>query len=336
MMVAESGIRIHFETRSNKPRVFKMTEPLIVEALARSNAPVRFSLGEDINDLSLLCDATGLVTSNDVICDRRFPRDRLADIAPSLRWIHIIGAGIEPLFPFDWIPEHVSLTNNSGVHVEKLRESAAMMLLMLNARLPAIASNQRKAKWEQIFTPMIRGRSVLVIGVGDMGGAVADAARSLGMRVLGVRLSGAQHPSVDRMYRFEELDGALPLADFVVLATPLTRQTTGLLNARRLGLFKPGAALINIGRGGSVDHDALAVALRSGALSGAILDVFDPEPLPPDSPLWTTDNLLVIPHVTSDDEDLYLPKTFDLVFDNARRLCAGEALLNRIDTARGY
>jgi phosphoglycerate dehydrogenase-like enzyme len=336
MAAAKRDIRIHFETRSDKPRVFKMTKPLISDALARSGVKVGFSLGQDIGDLSLLQGATGLVTSNDVICDRRFPRHRLPEIAPKLRWIHIIGAGIEPLFPFDWLPRDVSLTNNSGVHVEKLRESGAMMLLMLNARFAAIASNQRKATWKQIFTPMIRGRSVLVIGVGDMGGAVADAARSLGMNVLGVRLSGAPHQSVDRMYRFEELDNVLPLADFVVLATPLTPQTTRLLEERRLGLLKPGAALINIGRGGSIDHRALAAALQSGALSGAILDVFDPEPLPADSPLWATDNLLIIPHVTSDDEDLYLPKTFDLVFDNARRLAAGEPLLNRVDTARGY
>lgn len=336
-MAANNGnIRIHFETRSDKPRVFRMTEPLIADALARSQARVAFSLGADVGNLGLLQEATGLVTSNDVICDPAFPRRRLQDIAPRLRWIHIIGAGIEPLIPLDWLPPNVVLTNNSGVHVEKLRESGAMMLLMLNARLPAIASNQRRAVWNQIFTPMIRGRSVLIIGVGDMGGAIADAAKSLGTKVSGVRLSGAPHPSVDSMHRFDELDALLPQADFVVLAAPLTPMTRRLLDQRRLALFKPGAALINIGRGGSVDHDALAAALESGAISGAILDVFDPEPLSADSPLWTTENLLIIPHVTSDDEELYLPKTFDLVFDNACRLAAGEPLLNQVDSARGY
>jgi phosphoglycerate dehydrogenase-like enzyme len=138
------------------------------------------------------------------------------------------------------------------------------------------------------------------------------------------------------MHQFEDLDTLLPLADFVVLAAPLTKETTGLLNKRRLGLLKPGAGFINIGRAGSVDHDALAAALQSGSLSGAILDVFDPEPLPQSSPLWTTENLLVVPHVTSDDEDRYLPKTFDLVFENARRLVTKEPLLNRVDPARGY
>jgi phosphoglycerate dehydrogenase-like enzyme len=330
------NILIHFETRSNKPPVFKMTEPAISEAHARSAVGVDFSLGADLNDLSPLRRATGLVTSNDVIRHEGFPRDRLKEIAPSLQWIHIIGAGIEPLLPLDWLPGHISLTNNSGVHVEKIRESGAMLLLMLNAQLPAIGSNQRKKKWEQTFSPAIRGRSVLIIGVGDMGGGVADAARSLGMHVLGVRRSGAPHPSVDRMYRFEDLDTALPLVDFVVLAAPLTKETAGLLDARRLGLLKRGASLVNIGRAGSVDHSALAVALESGALSGAILDVFDPEPLPPESPLWMTENLIIIPHVTSDDEIRYMPKTYDLVFENTRRLLAKQPLLNVVDRTRGY
>ncbi len=327
---------IHFETRSQKPPVFRMTRPEIEAAHARNKSGVGFSLGEDLSDLSLIGRATGLVTSNDVLRDSRFPLDRLQEFARSLRWIHIIGAGIEPLLPLDWLPETTLLTNNSGVHVDKIRESGAMLLLMLNAKFPAIASNQRKRKWEQIFSPAIRGRSVLIIGVGDMGGAVADAARSLGMQVFGVRRSGAPHPSVNRMFRFDELDTALPLADFVVLAAPLTKETAGLLDARRLSLLKHGAGIVNLGRAGSVDHTALATALASGALSGAILDVFDPEPLPPESPLWTAENLVIIPHITSDDEILYMPKTYDLVFENARRLVASEPLLNVVERARGY
>jgi phosphoglycerate dehydrogenase-like enzyme len=110
----------------------------------------------------------------------------------------------------------VTLTNNSGVHVEKMRESATMALLMLNARLPAIVTNHRKARWDQIFTPKIAGKTVLIIGVGDMGAAVAGAARALGLWVIGVRRGGAPHPDVDRMLTVAELDSVLPQADFVV------------------------------------------------------------------------------------------------------------------------
>jgi phosphoglycerate dehydrogenase-like enzyme len=228
------------------------------------------------------------------------------------------------------------LTNNSGVHFEKARESALMVLLMLNARLPVIATNQRKACWDQIFTPRISGRVVLVIGVGDMGAAVARAARDLGLRVIGVRRSGAPHPLVDHMVSVDALDSVLPQADFVVLAAPLTKETRKFLDERRIALLKHGAGFFNVGRAGSVDYDALVRALRSGAISSAVIDVYDAEPLSPDSPLWQADNVLLMPHVTSDDPDEYLPKTFDLVFENVRRLQSGEPLINSVDASREY
>jgi phosphoglycerate dehydrogenase-like enzyme len=327
---------IHFETRAAKPPVFRMTQALIADALARNKVRVRTSLGEDLKDLSWLAAATGFVTSIDVICDPRFPLRELATVAPRLCWIHISGAGIEPLLPLDWLSPQMSLTNNSGVHVEKVRESAAMMLLMAHARVPAIVTNQRQARWQQIFTSTIAGRTVLIVGVGEMGGAVAAAARGLGLHVLGVRRSGPPHPDVDRMYRPQEIDEALPVADVVVLTAPLTAETSMLIDRRRFGLFKRGAGLINIGRAGLIDHAALVDALEDGTVSSAVIDVYDPEPLPPDSLLWHVPNLLLMPHVSSDDEQRYLPKTLDLVFENYRRLAANEPLLNRVDPLVGY
>jgi len=335
--VPTDDIHIRFETRPTKPPVFRMTEPLIAAAKARSGlANIRTSLGEDLRNLNWIGDVDGLVTSNDIIRDPKFPIGELASAAPRLRWIHIIGAGIEPLLPLDWLPSGVVLTNNSGVHVEKMRESAMMALLMLNARVPEIVTNQRKTRWDPIFTPRIAGKTALIIGVGDMGAAVAGAAKTLGLRVIGVRRSGSPHPDVDRMVPVGALDAVLPQADFVVLAAPLTPETQNLLDCRRIGLMKPGAGFLNVGRAGSVDHHALVEALRSGALSGAILDVFDPEPLPTSSPLWQADNLILTQHVTSDDLDEYLPKTLDLVFANAARLLRGEPLVNAVDPARGY
>jgi phosphoglycerate dehydrogenase-like enzyme len=121
-----------------------------------------------------------------------------------------------------------------------------------------------------------------------------------------------------------------------VLAAPLTRETKGLLNSKRCKLLTRGVGLINIGRAGLIDDDAMIEALRDGTISSAVLDVYDPEPLPAQSQLWNAPNVLLMPHVTSDDEDLYLPKTFDLVFENARRLLSGMPLLNVVDRQRGY
>jgi phosphoglycerate dehydrogenase-like enzyme len=333
---AGEGPHIHFETRPTKPRVFRITQALIDEAKARNKISLPTSLGEDWHDLSLLSAAVGIVTGIDLIADPKFPRHHLQDVAPNLRWIQVTGAGIEPALPLDWLPPQVVLLNNSGVHVEKIRESAAMMLLMLNARVPEIVTNQRQARWLQIFTPQIRGRTVLIIGVGDMGGGVAQAGRQLGLRVLGVRRSGTPHPDVEWMFKPDEIDAALPQADFVVLATPLTQETATLLDRRRFALMKPGAAFVNIGRSGSADYVALADALKSGAISGAVIDVYDQEPLPANSPLWGIGNLIMMPHVTSDDEDQYLRKTFDMVFENVRRIAAGKPLLNVVDRNRGY
>lgn len=333
-----ADLHIHFETRSTKPAVFKITAAAIASAKARSTVPeVRTSLGHDLENLSWLEHGVGLVTSNDIIRDPKFPLRELASVAPRLRWIHVIAAGVEPLLPLDWLPKHVVLTNNSGVHFEKTCESATMALLMLNARVPTIATNQRAARWDQIFTPLIAGKVALVIGLGDMGAAVAKAANQLGLGVIGVRRTRlTPHPDVDEIVSIDALDVMLPKADFVALTTPLTPETRNLLDRGRIGLMKSGAGFFNIGRAACVDHTALAEALRSGALSGAVLDVYDSEPLPASSPLWRTDNLLLMPHVTSDDPEHYLPKTFDLVFSNVARFLYGESLVNTVDPERGY
>jgi phosphoglycerate dehydrogenase-like enzyme len=341
MNAPEEILRIHFETRSNKPDVFRITEGLIASATARNGCArdgvhAATTLGSDLSDLSWLSDAQVLVTSNDVIVDPRFPRQALPERAPRLKWIHVIGAGIEPLLPLDWLPQQVILTNNSGVHFDKATESTTMILLMLNSRMPEIAGNQRRCLWNQIFTPTIRGKTALVIGVGDMGAAVAAAARSLGLTVLGIRRSGQPHELVDEMFAIGELEAVLPRADFVVVAAPLTSETVNLMDHRRFGLMKRGAAFFNFGRAGSVDHHALMESLNDGHLSGAVIDVVDKEPLDPGSPLWSAKNLTIMPHVSSDDLDLYLPKTFDLVFRNLERLRTNQPLLNLVDRMKQY
>ena len=264
------------------------------------------------------------------------PTADLARVAPKLRLIHIIGAGVEHLCPMDWVPPGVTVVNNRGAHADKAGEYGLMAVLMLHNRLPDIIGNQRRAHWESLYSTPIAGKTLLVIGVGSIGAAVARRCRALGVHVVGVTRHGRPLDAVDEMHTVARLDDLLPRADFAFLATPLTPETRGLLDARRQGLMKRGAGVVNVGRAATVDYEALAANLASGHLSGAVLDVFEPEPLPPESPLWSAPNVVVTPHVSADDGESYVPITLDLVFRNLERLLDGRSLANVVRPELGY
>lgn len=264
------------------------------------------------------------------------PFRELPGRAKALRWLHLTGAGINHLLPLDWKPPQLTITNNRGVHAPKAGEFAVMAILMLNARIPALVTHQQARRWQQEFTTLLRGKTVLIVGVGHMGAAAAEALKPLGVRILGVRRTGAPHPAVDRVVGPDALDQVLPQADFVLVATPLTGKTRRLIGARELDLMKPGAGIVNFGRAAVIDYDALRPRLADGRIGGAILDVFDPEPLPAGSPLWNTPNLIITQHCSSDDIGQYVPRTLDLVFDNLRRLLADQPLRCAIDPALEY
>ncbi|MDB5776006.1 MAG: Phosphoglycerate dehydrogenase [Herbaspirillum sp.] len=333
-------IHVHLENSTSKPRPFWLT-PELIEAAQLSNPgledDVRFTVNTDLEEIDLrLSTATVLVTSSGVIGDPRFPRRTLAEAAPRLKFIHLIDAGVEDVMPLDWLPPNVQLTNNSGVHVAKAREFLIMSLLALNARLPEIVWNQRQARWDQIFTPLIRGKSLLVIGLGDLGQAAVAAGQILGLRISGVRRSGKSVPGVEQVYPPSQLHDALRQADFIVIATPLTAETRNLVDRAALEAAKPGAGLINIGRAGVLDHEALVELLNRGHLNNAILDVLPGEPLPSSSALWSTPNLMINPHVGADDPTSYMTETMQLVFGNLRRHLAGLPLENLVDAGKGY
>ena len=264
------------------------------------------------------------------------PTADLARVAPDLRLIHIIGAGVEHLCPMDWVPEGITVVNNRGAHADKAGEFGLMAVLMLHNRLPAIIGNQHRAHWESLYSTPIGGKTLLVIGAGSIGAAVARRCRALGMHVVGVTRHGRSLDAVDEMHTTERLDVLLPRADFVFVAVPLTPQTRNLLDARRQRLMKRGAGVVNVGRAATMDYDALAANLRTGHLSGAVLDVFDPEPLPSESILWRAPNLVVTPHVSADDGDSYVAITLDLVFRNLERLLDGRPLANVVRSELGY
>jgi phosphoglycerate dehydrogenase-like enzyme len=326
-------LRLHIENVPPMAPVYKIT-------------PERYSAAERRHpELAARVDATvaeapddflRAMADVDVLVGWRFPHRELARHAPRLKWIHLTGAGIEHLMPLDWLPPGAVVTNNRGVHAQKAEQAAMTALLMLNERIPELVTDQRAARWVRKYSTAIEGKTVAVIGVGQMGRATVRAARRLGLHVLGVRRSGAPARGVDEMVTPDRLTAILPRADFVVVNAPLTPETDGLIGRRALECMKPGAGLVNLGRARVVDYEALTERLRAGALSGAVLDVFDPEPLSADSPLWSTPNLIITPHVSSDDDERYAPLTIDLVFENIGRWYADKPLRNVVDASLQY
>jgi phosphoglycerate dehydrogenase-like enzyme len=256
--------------------------------------------------------------------------------ADALRWVHWSGAGVDAaLFPA-LVESDVVLTSSRGVFDQAMAEYVCGLVLAFAKRFPETFALQRKREWRWRMTERIAGGEALVIGAGSIGGAIARALRPLGLRVHGVaRRARTRDADFDEVHGVERLEEALPGADYVIVAAPLTDATRGLLDRRRLRLMKPTARLINVGRGPIVDEAALVEALRDGALAGAALDVFDAEPLDPGSPLWTLPGVIVSPHMSGDfigwEQDI-----MSLFLDNVRRFRAGEPLVNVVDKARGY
>jgi phosphoglycerate dehydrogenase-like enzyme len=326
-------VRLHIQNSRKQSPVFWITRELY-EAAARRHPALARRLDTTMGWERDEYDA-GMATA-EILIGWNFPRDGLAALAPRLRWIQLTSAGIEHLLPLDWLPARTVLTNNAGVHAAKAGEYAVMALLMLNNQIPGYVTKQQHRRWERSFNSTVAGKTLAVIGVGRMGGAVAAQAKRLKLHVLGIRRTRRPHRHVDEMFGPDELDRVLPRADFVCITAPLTRETRGLLDRRQLDRLPPHAGLLNLGRAAIVDYEALCEKLTKGELSGAVLDVFDPEPLPADSPVWRTPNLVMTPHVSSDDAARYTPLTLDLFFDNLRRFLAGRRLRNEVSRARLY
>ncbi|HUC63705.1 MAG TPA: D-2-hydroxyacid dehydrogenase [Alphaproteobacteria bacterium] len=325
-------IHLHVENDTSLGPVFEVSRERVAAALRRHPAlkgRVAVSIGYD-GDVFERAMRTA-----DVLFGWKFAHVGLAARAPRLRWVHVHGAGVNHLMPLDWLPKGAVLTNSRGVHGAKADEYTIMALLMLNNHLPRIVTNQRARKWQQLYNTAIAGKTLLIVGVGHIGGGAARWARRFGLCVIGIRRSGRPHPHVDEMHRPAALRRLLPKADFVLIAAPHTRESHHLIGARELKLMKDGAGLINYSRAQLVDYGALAPHLKRGRLA-AVLDVFDPEPLPPSSPIWSLPNLIVTPHSSSDDLDLYTPKTLDLLFGNMERFIAGKPLVNRVSPRSQY
>jgi phosphoglycerate dehydrogenase-like enzyme len=331
--MATRKIRVHIENAREKHELFHVTRERWDAACGRHRALARRLKASVGWDGDVLDEA---LRETEFLIGVPARRERLAERAPKLRWVHATSAGVDGFLPLDWLPPGVPFTNNRGAHGVKAEQFMCMAYHMLNSRMAEIAANQRTRRWRELFSPSISGKTALIVGLGDLGQGAARAARKAGLKVIGVSRTGKKIREADSVHKTAALDRMLSGADYVVMAVPLTPETRRLLDRARLDLMKPSAAVINISRGPVMDNDALADKLRRGELAGAVLDVMDTEPLPPESPLWDTPNLIITPHISCDDGEHYVDISLDIWFKNLGRFLAGKPLANRIDPRRGY
>lgn len=266
--------------------------------------------------------------------------DDLLGAAPGLQWIQTASAGVERHLSPRLRASRVVLTNASGVHAVNIAEHVLALLLGFARQLPHLAAAQQRREWDRSALDQrfeAEGQTLVVVGLGAIGGSIARKAAALGLRVVGVRrdAGGEAPPGVERVVALDSLDDALARADHVVIALPLTPVTKGLFDAARIARLKQGAHLYNIARGAIVDTAALLDALQSGHLAGAGLDVTDPEPLPPTSPLWRLPQVVITAH-TSGVTPQASRRLVDIVIDNLLRARDGRPLRNVVDRTLGY
>lgn len=259
---------------------------------------------------------------------------RVLEGHPSIEWVHFYSAGMED--SLSTLREfHGLVTNSAGVHGEPIAEWVIAMMLVHVKRIPQLLAHHRGREWKGEQADELGGKTLGVVGAGGIGGAIARRARGLDMRVVGLRASGRPTEFFDEMLEPEGLHQLLSTSDYVAVATPLTPQTEGLIGEPELRAMMPGGVLLNIARGKVVRTDALVRALSEGWISGAYLDVTDPEPLPPEHPLWTAPNAVVTAH-TSGSSPRTGERVLDFFCENLRRWLDGEELRNVVDIERGY
>lgn len=267
------------------------------------------------------------------------PPAELLHKAENLKWLQLNSAGADVYCQKGILPPKTKLTNATGAYGLALSEYMLAALLSMQKKLHMYYDNQKKSLWQDEGpVTSIDGSTVLVLGLGDIGGSFARKVKALGAHVIGMRRRAAAKPDyIDEMASMEELDHCLARADIVACSLPGTAATLHLLNAEKFSLMKPGAYFINVGRGSAVVTEALCDALSSGHLAGAAVDVTDPEPLPPDHPMWHVPNLYITPHTSG---QYHLAATLDnivrIAADNLAAFLKDQPLKNEVDFLTGY
>jgi phosphoglycerate dehydrogenase-like enzyme len=336
-------IKIHIKNNHGRPgtfpcdlegeKNFTITREHFEKAL--ENAPeikdkIEFFIDWDVDNFN------SSMSNSEILLTYDFPTNNLKSIAPNLKWIHCTAAGVEHLFPFDWTYDNLKITNSSGVHAKKAGEYGLMSVLMLQNHLPKIITNQKNKEFISTFGNPIAGKNIVLVGTGALGSSMAKLVEPLGANIIGVNKKGKSVEGCSQILTIDKLDTVLPKADILYLALPETPETKNLINKRRLDLLKTTCGIVNIGRQSAVDYEVLCDKLEKSEIAGAILDVFNPEPIDKNSRLWNTKNLVITPHVSSDDNGNYVKMTLELFIKNLKLFIEKKELENQIDKELGY
>jgi phosphoglycerate dehydrogenase-like enzyme len=290
----------------------------------------------------------------DVLLTFRLPQDTL-DRAPGIRWIQLLSAGADRVLAGPLKGSSIPLTTASGIHATPIAEYTLGSMLAYAHRIHLAIRAQIRHEWSRsrALTENIdelRGRTIGIIGYGSIGRETARLAQTFGMKVLALKRNPADRADTGwcpaglgdpdgkipaRFYGPDEREAILRESDYVSVTLPLSPHTRKFIGAREIAAMKPGAYLVNIGRGQVIDEAAMIAALKAGKIGGAGLDVFEHEPLEPDSPLWDMENVILTPHVSGDNRG-YMDKACELFVENLKRFVANRPLLNLVDPTLGY
>jgi len=254
-----------------------------------------------------------------------------------LKWVQAVGTGVDGIIGEPSLRDDILVTNMSGqIMADSMSEAAIMLMLALSRGLPRALRNQGRRKWDRFPASLLNGKTAGIFGVGAIAADLAPKCKAFGMKVEGISSAVRSVPGFDRMYGRGELEQAVRGFDFLILLTPYTPETHGIVNAGVFAAMKPTSNVLNLARGGVVDEDALLAALQTGRIAGAALDVFVEEPLREDHPFWSMENVIVTPHLGG-FHDQYAERALPTIEENVRRYLAGDTgnMVNVVRRAAG-
>lgn len=308
----------------------KLAEILGPEGYVRVTAEQMHEGTADADFCFVSRDITGASTKHKITAETQYVYDALMH-SKALQWVHIHSAGVDRQIFLDLMARGVTITSSSGASAGVVAQTALTGLLALARRFPQLAAAQRAHAWEPFFKvglpPELEGQTATIVGWGPIGQKLGAWLKAIGLNIIVVRQSAASTIPDTRVVSFDHFNSILPETDWLLLACPLTAQTTNLVSAKALSLMKPSAHIVNISRGVVIDELAMIDALKNGRLAGAYLDVFAQEPLPAESPLWDMPNVIATPH-TAGFSDAILQRMAEKFLENLGHYARNEPFIN--------